>query len=199
MKKIILTLCSSIMFIFGVQAQSNFGAGIKAGLNVAKQTTSGDPSYVDGVYFSPGFHGGAYANYFFIEKLAVQLEILYSQKGCIWTDNYWDEDVKEKLAYVDIPLLLRLQILEILNVHACPQFGFLLNAKEIGEDWEEDVKEYYNNMETALAFGAEVNLPFRLNITLRYILGLSSATEGYDDDWKNNVIQLSAGFRLVGK
>jgi len=65
-----------------------------------------------------GFHIGGYGNYFILEPLAVQAELLLSQKGSKWSDPYFSG--KDRLCYIDIPLLVRFQALEFLNVHADP-------------------------------------------------------------------------------
>jgi hypothetical protein len=50
-----------------------------------------------------------------------------------------------------------------------------------------------------IAPGIEVNLPFRVNLTMRYVPGLISTITGskYNQPWKNNFSR--AGYRIPGK
>jgi hypothetical protein len=200
MKKFLLLpvclLCiSSLLF-----AQKRLGAGLKAGVNVATQVTSGMAENVDSQSLV-GFHGGVTVNYFILDRLAIQIDGLISQKGSKWSDPYFSG--KDKLSYLDIPMLVRFQVLDFLNIHAGPQFGFLLKATQIQDGGDKvDIDDYYKSTDIGMVLGAEANLPLNLNVTLRYIFGLSSVdTEVYYDvdDWRNNVFQVSIGYRLMGK
>jgi hypothetical protein len=181
-------------------AASGFGVGVKGGVSFATQKTSGEGVNVEVKSRLTG-HAGAYAHYFILDFLAVQPEILLSMKGSKWDDPYFKG--VEKLTYLDIPVLIRFQPFGLLNIHAGPQFGLLVNATNT-DDYdgiETDVKEYYKGMDVGLAVGAELNLPYRINVTVRYVLGLTPVTEPgyYVDEWKNNVLQISTGFRIIGK
>jgi len=126
---------------------------------------------------------------------------MVSGKGSHWQDNYDNE--KDIVTYIDLPILLRYQPLNFLNIHAGPQIGLMLNAKQ--KDMETGIKininDYYQNFDYGFVFGAEANLPNNLNLTLRYIMGLFSATTDimYVDPWKNNLIQISLGYRITGR
>jgi hypothetical protein len=193
-----------IIFVFCISsylfAQKKLGAGLKAGINVATQVTTGEAENVD-TKFLTGFHGGVTVNYFIVDPVAIQIDALISQKGSKWSDLSFSG--KDKLSYLDIPVLVRYQVLEFLNVHAGPQFGFLLSANQIPDDGDKlEIKEYYKSTDIGMVLGAEGNLPLNFNITLRYILGLSVVnTDIYYnvDNWKNNVFQFSIGYRLMGK
>jgi hypothetical protein len=200
MKKIIFfcILFSGISSV--LPAQKKLGAGIKAGINVATQVTPGEGENVD-VKSLTGFHGGITVNYFIVDPVAIQIDVLISQKGSKWSDPVFSG--KDKLSYLDIPVLVRFQPLGFLNVHAGPQFGFLLSATQHPDNGDKmDIMDYYKSTDIGLVLGAEGNLPFNINLTLRYILGLSTVdTEVYYDvdDWKNNVFQVSVGYRLMGR
>ena len=188
----------SLMITSTLFAQPDIGVGLKAGMNVASQKGTGLDYEVD-IKSIVGFHAGGYVNYFLSEPVAIQIEIMFSQKGAKWDEiQYSGKDI---LKYLDIPLLVRYQILDILNVHAGPQFGFMLSGKTKYDDgFEEDAKQYFKSTDVGLVLGAEGNLPLRINVTIRYILGLSNiATEEFGNTWKNNVFQISVGYRLIGK
>jgi hypothetical protein len=64
-----------------------------------------------------------------------------------------------------------------------------------------NINEYYQTFDYGFVCGVEANLPNNLNLTLRYIFGLFSATTDvmYVDPWKNNLVQLSLGYRIRGR
>ena len=185
-----------MMMAFGAMAQ--FGLGIKAGPNFASQNSSGgDPGFEPDFKNITALHAGIYMNYFFGETIGIQPEILFSQKG----SKVQDIDLENKLTYIDIPILLRFQFLEILNIHAGPQFSFLTSAKSVYSGGSFDIKDDLRSLETSLAFGAGVDLPLRLNVTARYIIGLTNIADDTDFDdieLKNSMFQLSLGFRIIG-
>ncbi len=194
---IILSIYSALSISI---AQSKLGFGLKGGINVAYQSTPGEGINVN-VENIMRFHGGAYLNYFFLDKIAIQPELLVSGKGSKWDDPYFD--TKDLLTYIDLPILIRYQPVKLLNIHAGPQFGYLISAvqDDLSGDEKMDIKDWYNNADIGLLFGAEANLPFNINLTVRYILGLSEVTNDveYIEPWKNNFIQVSVGYRIKGR
>lgn len=186
-------------FSMNATAQSKLGVGFKIGPSFCNQVTTGEGRNVETQNLT-GIHLGIYGNYFILEPLAVQLELHYSQRGSKWSDLQFSG--KDKLGYIDIPILIRYQIIEYLNVHVGPNFGFLVSAKQIPDEGEKlDVKEYYNSTDIGLGMGLEGNLPYNINLTLRYVLGLGDATTEveYWEGWKNNAFQISVGYRFMGK
>ena len=185
------------IILFGVSPiYAQFGIGLKAGANFT--TKSGSGLDLDG--FEPdfsnktGFHGGAYLYYFFGDNVAIQPEVIFSQKGATITDIG-----KSELTYIDIPILLRVHFLKILNIHAGPSINILSGAKLTGDNLDEDIKDSLKNTEWSIAFGAGVNLPLRLQLTARYIQGLTNINDSEaEGELKNRMFQLSLGFRLIG-
>lgn len=199
MKTIILTLLLELLCISNVSANNGIGYGVRAGLNIASQKAREDGENVNTSSLL-GVHIGAYGNYFIFEPVAIQVELLFSQKGSKWTDLYFSG--KDMLSYIDIPLLIRYQPLEYLNVQAGPQFGILLSAKQTYDNKDKmDLKNFYKGSDIGMVFGVEGNFPHNINITLRYILGLSTVSPDvrYLEGWKNNVLQISIGHRLKSK
>lgn len=198
-KNSLMTLTVSMLFAATLTAQPQFGAGVKGGINLATQSTTGEGENV-AVRQLLGFNAGVYGNLFVLDFLAVQPELMISTKGSEWDDPYFN--VKDLLTYIDVPLLVKFQPIKYANIHFGPQFGYLLVAKQKDKDNEEitDIKDWYNAFDLGLAFGAEANLPFRINFTIRYVLGLVSATNDveYIDPWRNNFLQFSLGYRLIG-
>jgi hypothetical protein len=199
MRKIYITLA---LLIIGTFSFAGPGLGLKGGANFASQNTS---SFLPSVEISTsnitGFVGGAYLNYFFGDKSAIQLELLYSQKGSVSEILQGGSSVQSndnKLTYFDIPLLFRWQIIKFLNIHAGPQFSILTKAVTEDGTTSEDIKDDLKNSDFGLIIGAEANLPLRLNLTARYIYGLSNVSEIEDLEIKNSTFQLTLGIRLIG-
>lgn len=182
------------------KSQTKFGAGVKAGLNYATQYTSGTASNVEFKSMF-GYNAGAYCNYFLLDFLALQSELMASAKGSYWKNQFYD--AKYNLTYIDLPVLVKFQPVEWFNIHAGPQFSYLLFAtqKDFGTNLKTNVLANYYKFDTGLVFGVEANLPSKINLTIRYILGLNTATTGapYTETWKNKLFQISLGYRILGR
>jgi len=180
--------------------QAKFNFGIKAGVNVASQYSPGSNGVFE-VKSILGFTGGGYFNYFFHRVLAFQTEISVSMKGSHWKElNYAQDEKKDILTYIDIPLLIRYQPLGYLNVHAGPQVSYLPRAMQYDYKTrlKSAVEDYYKSFDFSLVLGVEANLPKNIDLTVRYIRGLSSAYApgGYYFKSYNNYIQFTAGYRF---
>lgn len=180
--------------------QPKFGAGVKAGINYATQFTESNAS---GVKFQSiiGIHAGAYVNYFLLDYVAVQAELLFSDKGSKWQNAFYD--ARYDLTYIDLPLLIKFQPVPLFNIHAGTQLSYLLMAsqKDYGTGQKTNVRGNYYKFDPAVVVGVEANLPNRINLTVRYILGLTTATTGapYTEIWKNKSFQVSLGYRIIGR
>jgi hypothetical protein len=198
-KKLIAALSVSLLLAATVTAQPDLGAGVKGGINLATQSTTGEGEGV-AVRQLIGYNAGVYGNIFITDFLGIQAELLVVSRGSDWDDPYYN--VKDLLTYIDLPLLIKFQPVKYANIHVGPQFGYLLAAKQEDKDDGDisDIMEWYNPLDVGLAFGAEANLPFRINFTVRYVVGLVSATNDveYIDPWRNNFLQFSLGYRIIG-
>ena len=197
MKKLIL-IGYSIFICTWIDAQLWSESGIRAGANVSTQYTSSADTNVE-TSWKPGVHIGIFGTLFYTEKMAGQIEFLYSQKGSLWNDPYYSGE--EVVSYIDLPLMARFQAWDLLNIHAGPQFSFLTRAMRIPDDEAaHSITEYYDEVDVGLLVGAELNLPIKLNIALRYIEGMivTSDSRYYPDPWKNRVLQLSLSYPIWG-
>jgi hypothetical protein len=182
------------------KSQPKFGAGVKAGLNYATQFTNSKPNNVDFKSII-GINAGAYCNYFLLDFLAIQPELMVSGKGSRWKNQFYD--AKYNLTYFDLPILIKYQPVELFNIHAGPQLSYLVSAKQtdLVNNQKTNVMDSYYKFDLGLVFGVEANLPFKINLTLRYVLGLNTATTGaqYTETWKNKYFQASLGYRILGR
>lgn len=180
---IILLVCTGAT---AAVAQASVSLGLKGGLNFANV----DATTVGTAYNSrTGYHAGAFVNVK-LTKLAIVPELIYSVQGSDVSTATSTQS--RELAYVNIPILLKLYLVGGLNLQAGPQFGFLASATEGGTD----VKSLYKGSDTSVALGAGLDIS-KFVIDVRYNMGLSEINDSASSSaTKNQVFQLSVGFKL---
>ena len=182
MKKLSL-LTAVILICLQSFGQLKFAAGIKGGLNfsnlnLSTLSTSG----------TTGYHAGVFAQFRF-SKVAIQPEIILSQQGSV-------VDFKElESSYINIPLIVKIYLAAGVNLQFGPQFGFL-NKAEL-ED-RGDVKDLLKTADISAGLGVGWDAPFGLTCEARYNLGLTDNNDDlYNEPVKNQVFQLSVGFKII--
>ena len=168
--------------------------GIKAGPNFAK--LDANSSVATNYSSRTGWHAGAFV-LFRGERIGFQPEIVFSQQGSKF-DYSGNPDLKSNFSYVNIPLIFKLYTIAGLNLQVGPQIGFLTKAEWETPTGTEDVKNDLKSTDISLGLGVGWDLPFGLSVDARYNLGLSdNASSGAPvSEIKNQVIQISAGFKL---
>lgn len=195
MKKIVIILLSLISVSTFAQGISG---GFKAGLNFANQKFKGD-----GIDITPdgrtSFHVGAFATIMVSDNFGLQPELLYNSVGS--KVEIFGQDVVNQFNYLSVPVMFRYNPIDIFNIHAGPQFGFLLNAQSKYENDDKTDIDGTNGVDVGFGFGAGLDLPMGVTASLRYNLGLTDIYDNDDDDSKitNNVFQISVGYKLFGK
>lgn len=187
MKRIIFL--SSAMVLCGFAfAQAQVSVGIKGGLNFANL----DVSDIAGTYDNrTGYHLGAFTQFKF-EKFAIQPEIIYSEQGSEVKDPNLG-NFESNFSYVNIPIILKLYTIGGLNLQAGPQFGFLTSAK-----WgDESIKDELKGSDFSVGLGVGWDAPFGLSLDARYNLGISDVSDVAAAQIKNQVWQISAGFKIL--
>jgi hypothetical protein len=195
MKKLILFVAVALCISTGTMAQGVSG-GIKAGLNFANQKLDDDDIDING---RTSWHAG----FFLTAKLGtigIQPEILYNSVGSKF-DAGTAGDLVTKIDYVTIPVMIRINFAKVLNIHAGPQFGILLSAKQELDGNSEDIKDTLKGSDLGIGAGIGLDLPMGLTASARYTFGLSDINDSDDIEGaiKNNVLQLSVGYKLFGK
>ncbi|MBP6127860.1 porin family protein [Flavobacterium sp.] len=214
MKKL---LFSAILLATGIVNAQEIKYGAKLGLNISN--FSGDVTDSKSLI---GAQFGGFAEIKISDKFAFQPELLFSMQGAKskYTETYlgdtYSEESKTKLNYLNIPVLAKYYIADKFAVLAGPQFGILMSAKEdydvsetysgITDSYSEsvDVKNFYKSLSLSFNLGASYSFTDNLFVDARYNLGLSSITKNYTDEFgdsyssdiKNNVIQLSVGYKF---
>ena len=139
MKKVILSLALLAGITGAAHAQSGvLKYGVKGGFSLSSYTGN-DAGYSAG--YKPGFTAGVLVNYGLNDNLSLQLEGLYSQKGCfidkgdyvVGTTPYLNYQYRSTLQYVDVPLLVKYNIGEDgkgFFVEVGPQASFTVANRE---------------------------------------------------------------------
>ena len=89
---------------------------------------------------------GVFVVRMFTEQLGLQPELLLSMQGSKDKDDLYDYKITTN--YVNIPVLVRYNITEMFSVHAGPQFGILVSAKEEFDGDKQDIKEHFKEGES---------------------------------------------------
>jgi hypothetical protein len=175
------------------QAQG-FHLGIKAGANLFK---------VDGESFDQqfqfGYSVGAFTQINFTKSWGIQPELNFNQTNYRTGNSFSSvvpdgvNDVKGKLNYLTIPVLLSYRPIPILSLLAGPQFGILVNQDE---HLINNAGDAFKKGDFALVAGAQLNLGPVL-AGARYVAGLSNINDVTNEStWKNEGWQVYAGFRI---
>ena len=130
-------------------------------------------------------------------KLGLQAELLYSRKG----------DEFRNLDYVSLPLMLQYEFFPKLRAEAGVEVGYLLSIDDGIFMGIFEAHPFYGRMDVGLNAGLSYDVLEKLNIGLRYNLGVydifrPDIMPGFgsptvdDSDVKNHTLQLSVGYRF---
>jgi len=148
---------------------SNVQFGLKTGVNISDVNYKNNNNIEHNAII--GFHAGVIAHIHISNNFAVQPEIVYSTQG---TDR---QNVKTKLNYINVPLLLQYMTNNGFRLQTGPQAGFLISAKNKTGDVEINIKDQVNSVDFAWSFGASYLSKIGLGLDVRYNLGISNVNE----------------------
>jgi Outer membrane protein beta-barrel domain len=184
---------------FSSQAQVAFG--LKGGLNLSNLEVDDPQASYDS---RTGYHAGFFLRSTF-DKVAIQPELLlYTQSNQIdyASSSINPGTVENDFTYLTIPVLLKFCIVSGLNVHAGPQFGFLLDGEQkINTSLftgTQDIKDNYKNSDVAISIGGGWDFPFGLSADVRYNIGvkdINNAANG--EETKSRVFLVSLGWNFL--
>ncbi|MCX8490896.1 MAG: porin family protein [Cyclobacteriaceae bacterium] len=212
--KVLKATTIAILFFVATSATSQvrFDLGLKGGLNFASVSTSS--SIAKNYEGRTGYHLGAYAMLKFT-KFAIQPEVIFSRQGQNFSTSSVS-DLESSFDYFNVPIMIKFYLVGGLNIQAGPQFGFLSSAKgDVVNNTTnavtkgQDLTSLIESSDVSLGVGAGWDLPFGLNITARYNIGLSDVNKFTNNSLpptltsslgtsqaKNQVFQFSLGYRL---
>ncbi|RKR08613.1 outer membrane protein with beta-barrel domain [Flavobacterium sp. 90] len=175
-------LCALTLFLtasFGMlHAQDNnvnTEFGVKGGFNMSNlyQSKADDNNVLY------GFNAGVYATLPISDFIAIQPEILFTTKGAEldYNNALASGNAKFKLNYIEVPLLVRVNITKNFNVHAGGYASYLVSSKVTGDgdvtfDQQIDTEDL-NKFDAGLAAGVGVDFN-PISIGLRYNYGLTT-------------------------
>ena len=192
-KSIVLSLLLIGFAVMNSQAQG-VHLGVKGGANIFKVDGQG---YSDGFHF--GYNVGAFAELNFTNSWGIQPELLWNQTnyrtGTQFNSIYPDglNDVKGKLNYLSIPVLLSYRPVKLISLQAGPQFGILINQDK---NLVNNGKDAFKKGDFSMVGGVQLNIA-NLVVGGRYVIGLTDIKDLPEGEkWKNQGFQVYAGFRF---
>lgn len=194
MKNIVTIALVFSIFIVNLQAQEKTVLGIKGGLSLSNITYD----YFSDTNNRTGFFIGLYSEIPLNNTFSFQPEILYANQGNEASEILLggSRDIDFKLDYIQIPLSLKLYLLDGFSVHAGPAFNFLLNQNvSYGNNEESDVVKHFD-------FSAFTGLSYKVfgnfELTARYIQGFTHILDDGNsgERAKNNAFQIGVGYKF---
>jgi hypothetical protein len=161
------TILTSLFCTFlGTAAYAQIEFGIKAGPMLSNTITQ-DYDTISFERPNPRFSYvlGAFAMIELSEKLTLQPELLYANKGTGAFDQRFDRP--EGFHYLNLPILLQYNLLRSLKVGIGPEFGLLLN-KDLPT---------VNDFDLGINFGVSYMLSDRWMVDIRYNSGVTDVSD----------------------
>lgn len=186
-KKFLIAACM-LFCVSGAYAQIKVGA--KAGVNLATLTND------ESAKMKFGFHVGGFAQFAINERIAIQPELLYSAQGA---DS--DGDGSIALGYINLPVLLKVNLVEGLSAEVGPQVGYLLSAKIEAGGVSVDMKDFCKKLDVTAVVGLSYTFSEKFVVGARYGFGLTAVNKDIPELFqgeksKNSVISLSFGYKF---
>ncbi|HWK06145.1 MAG TPA: porin family protein [Puia sp.] len=188
-----LSLLLITLSVMNMQAQG-FHIGVKAGANIFKIDGQSYDSK-----FNFGYNVGAFSEINFTKQWGLQPEVLFSQTNYRTGSNFTDvyptgtNDLKGKLNYLSIPVLLSFRPIPFLSILVGPQYGILLNGDQ---HVVTQAKDAFKKGDFSLVGGAQLNVA-SFKVGARYVVGLTDINDiDNQQKWKNQGFQVYAGFRI---
>ncbi|WP_315817391.1 porin family protein [Paraflavitalea speifideaquila] len=159
---------------------------------------------VDGKSFNDefkfGYNLGAFAEINFNQKWGLQPELLWNQTNYRTGNDFSSlypngkNDVKGKLNYISIPILLTYRPVKIFSLQLGPQFGIMTSQDK---DLLGSTKEAFKSGDFSMLGGAQLNLG-GLRVGGRYVVGLTNINDiDNKEKWKNQGFQLYLGYAIL--
>jgi len=194
-----LFLTASFGMLHAQEDNVNTEFGIKGGLNMSNLYK--DDADDKNVLF--GFNAGVYATLPVSDFIAIQPELLFTTRGSKleYNNALAQGNVKLKLNYIELPLLVRVNITKNFNIHAGGYASYLVSAKSTGDGDFEFEDQYntddFNKFDAGIAAGIGVDFN-PISVGLRYNYGLTTIVKDGDNssDAKNSNLSLYLSYKL---
>lgn len=183
-------------------SSSNFKFGFKGGVNFSNLYTDN----VDDNNVLTGFNVGIFAKMPITQTFAIQSELLYTTKGAelVYNNNFVNGTAKFRLNYIELPVLLVINLTNNFNLHAGPYVAYLVDGKATNDsqgtlfDIENNLSnDDYNKFDAGLSAGLgfdgnQIGFGVRYNYGLQKV-GKERNFQGTNytfPDGKNSTINL---------
>lgn len=194
-----LFLTASFGMLHAQDNNVNTEFGVKGGFNMSNLYT--DDADDENILY--GFNAGVYATLPVSDFVAIQPELLFTTRGSEleYNNALAQGNIKLKLNYIELPLLVRVNITKNFNIHAGGYASYMVSAKSTGDGDFEFENQYntddFNKFDAGLAGGIGVDFS-PLSIGLRYNYGLTTIEKDGDDssDLKNSNLSLYLSYKL---
>nr|WP_294786311.1 porin family protein [uncultured Flavobacterium sp.] len=150
--------------------------GVKGGFNMSNLIDSGDDVNDNNVLY--GFNAGFYATLPISDFVAIQPELLFTTKGAeLEYNNVLEGNAKFRLNYIELPLLVRVNITKNFNLQAGGYASYLVSSKVTGDGdiaFDEAIDtDDLNKFDAGIAAGVGVDFD-PISIGVRYNYGLTT-------------------------
>lgn len=201
-----ITLC--LFIAFPAFAQLSFG--LKGGTNIAEYSFKENGTNIDQESIN-GFTLGAVLEIGLGGNVFLQPEAVFIQKGSDF--KLLNDDSKFNVNYLDIPILLKIKILNsnLLNVNLLggPSFGLALNGEQTTANGQ-TIDINFDVFGGLKRFDLGINAGGGVGVNLgsigvfgdvRYLFGVSNISDNTDREIKNKGLNISVGlmFRILGR
>lgn len=170
--------------------------GLKGGLNLANLGGN-----ARGTTMKLSFHLGVYLAVPVSKRASIQPEFVYSVQGT-QVKSRGNPTLRLNYNYLNVPIMLNVNVFDDLAIQLGPQVGFLATAKATDGSNSQSLTNQLNRVDLGLCFGICQKWNSGASIGVRYNMGLTTTTK--DDPANNNgsqsfpnrVLQISVGFAL---
>jgi hypothetical protein len=181
--------------------------GVKGGFNMSNFLSDDDEATDENILY--GFNAGVYATLPISNFVAIQPEVLFTTRGSEleYDTELGSGNTKFKLNYIEVPLLVRVNITKNFNLQAGGYASYLVSSKVTGDgaiDFEEEIDtDDLNKFDAGIVAGVGVDFS-PISIGVRYNYGLTTigkertiAGETYRfPDAKNSNLSVYLSYKL---
>ena len=222
MKKIVMI---AAMMVAAVSANAQFEpgtfsiqpklGGVGSMLSNAPDLNLGDNVKLDKTAVG-GVLIGAEFEYQLTDMFSLAAGVNYSMQGSAWEDEnihyeglkYEIKDTKMELGYINVPVVANAYLFRGFAVKTGVQFGFLTSAKMKSSisttsgsltksvDYDEDFKDQCKKFDVSIPVGVSYQFKVPIVIDARYNIGLTNVNKDSDESVKNQVFQITVGYKF---
>ena len=178
--------------------------GIKGGLNFAKVSKASEISSSN----KAGFHAGIFLAMPSEKMISSRTELIFSRQGYDYKNATTTGNVN--MDYIQMGQLMSINITKYFSLMLGAQTSYLISAQAdsstgTGSGPEKSIMDLYNRIDYGYAVGVEIHPVLGLIIGARYNVSLAKVYKDLQNmqapsftsqDAKNNVIQISVGWRF---